>query len=297
MSTINDILLALGARSKPRFPPLERHFIYLTGEAKTGKSTLAASFPGHLHVDFGSESMCVPGRRGQHVWCPVYLRSDLDALKRDSPQLFVKPADPKLADNWQPPTCLQDVKEGLAKLALLADNPITGVCFDSMEDYFEMVRRHHERNIWKMDIMTWGKGPKGYGVIRDAILDEIQSSVLLKGYGCIAITHLRKTVDFDTKKVETRSGISEALDSRLRDQASFIWTMEKTPPTIDPATRKEVKSINIQTELGKELRRNLGVGNRVELPTVFKNIPLKDAFSVVNKHYEAEVASILASCE
>lgn len=296
MSTpIDDILLSLGARTKPRFPPLERHFIYLTGKAKTGKSTLAASFPGVMHVDHGAEAMCIAGRRGTHVWCPVYTKDDLSKLKESSPRLFVKPAG-ATDDTWQPPTSWEHIREALAKLALLDTNPVTGVCIDSMEDMFDLTRRHYERNIWRMDIMAWGKGPKGYGVLRDAILDDIQNSIVLKGYGCIPITHQRVSVDFETKKEEVRSGISEALDSRLRDVASFIWTMDKTKPFTDPKTGKDIQRIDLKTELGTDLRKNLGVGNRVSMPTVFKELPLKDAFTVVNGHYQKEVAAILSQC-
>lgn len=273
--TVEQALALVGARRDPVYLPLEREFIFMDGLAKVGKSTVMASFPGMLHIDFGGEAHMIPGRRGHHVYCPVYRREDLVGLRTKSPGLFTGPLVP---------TCVEDVDQMLNELAAKPDNPITGFIIDGGEQYQRLVKDHLERK-WGKSVEDYRGGKGGHGSVNDLAAAMLWRWRQL-GYGCAVIAHTCPTKEGEGRDAKTvwRTGLTPGFERSLREDASYIWTVEKSNTL---RGGEIIPSVTIATQTTKARAEGTSTGNRVPLPEKFVNVPQTDVYSIIAKAHKA----------
>lgn len=274
MIQLSDALKSIGAITGAAFLPLERKVIYITGEAKTSKSSIAASFPGMLHVDFGGEAHAIPGRKGLYVYCPVWTKANLEELKHKAPHMWKR-------KDFPAPTCWETVREVLEQEASTEGSPVTGVIIDSGEQFQELAKVHLEEDVFRCATEEYRGGRGGHGQVNDLCRSELRVLSTM-GLGRIFITHLRpevvteKTTQGTVTKTYWRSGVTPTLDAAMRDDADFIWLTERTQQR--GAANALIQKFTLRTNIVTEQKTGLSTGNRVPMEDTIENIPQVGAY-------------------
>jgi hypothetical protein len=248
--------------------PLSKARIKLSGEVKSGKTSLLADRPRTMVLDFDDSARAVPNALATYI--PILEYEDLEKVYRL-----------------------------LTEEARSSHPTFDHVVFDTTDRLQALVAEQLSFEK-KQSIYEWGGGMGGYNLIQARVL-SFPRMLYRAGYGWSCVCHQKwvDTTDVAKNKVTyLRDAVTPAVSGGLEQDADYLWktAIETQRELVDVKGQSAKQAVyhhrvvlSTMNKTGRDFSQELG--SRIPMPETLV-IPKVHPFSVVQQAWDAAVRKI-----